>query len=177
MTRRVSSCEPSLAIITSRSIAPRSTAMTRSITSLIVCCSLYTGTMIESFIRDPGFTSWPGADVTRSATMGFSPGGRMSIVNSFETRKALQVGGRSVDFYSLAALQQQGYPDVGRLPYSLKILLENLLRHEDGRSVKAEDVEALARWDVRGSTQREMSFAPARGLLQDFTGVPCVVDL
>jgi aconitate hydratase len=101
----------------------------------------------------------------------------MSIVNSFETRKALQVGGRSVDFYSLAALQQQGYPDVGRLPYSLKILLENLLRHEDGRFVKAEDVEALARWDVKGSTQKEISFAPARVLLQDFTGVPCVVDL
>ncbi len=74
----------------------------------------------------------------------------MSIVNSFETRKALQVRGRFVDFYSLAALQQQGYPEVGRLPYSLKILLENLLRHEDGRSVKPEDVEALARWDVRG---------------------------
>jgi aconitate hydratase A / 2-methylisocitrate dehydratase len=133
--------------------------------------------MIESFIRHPGFASWPGADVTRSVTMGFSLEDPMSIVNSFETRKALQVRGRSVDFYSLAALQQQGYPEVGRLPYSLKILLENLLRCEDGRSVKAEDVEALARWDVRGSAQREMAFAPARVLLQDFTGVPCVVDL
>src|SRR5579862_5108389 len=101
----------------------------------------------------------------------------MSIVNNFEVRKTLQVGGRNVEYYSLPALQQQGYPEVGRLPYSLKILLENLLRHEGGPSVKAEDVEALARWDVKGSTQKEMSFAPARVLLQDFTGVPCVVDL
>src|SRR5580693_5217811 len=101
----------------------------------------------------------------------------MSIANHFEARKTLQVRGRSVEYYSLAALQEQGYPGVGRLPYSLKILLENLLRHEGGASVKAEDVEALARWDVRGSTQKEMSFAPARVLLQDFTGVPCVVDL
>src|ERR1700736_1485866 len=109
--------------------------------------------------------------------MGFSLEHRRSIVNSFEARKAFPGRGRSVDFYSLATLQQQGYPEVGRLPYSLKILLENLLRCEDVLSVKSEDVEALARWDVRGSAQREMAFAPARVLLQDFTGVPCVVDL
>ena len=101
----------------------------------------------------------------------------MSTVNSFKTRQALQAGGRSVAYYSLPALQAAGFPEVARLPFSLKILLENLLRHEDGRFVKAADVEALARWDVKTTAQRELSFAPARVLLQDFTGVPCVVDL
>src|SRR5256712_999322 len=101
----------------------------------------------------------------------------MSTVNSFGTRTALAVGGRSVDFYSLPVLERAGFPDVARLPYSLKILLENLLRHEDGRFVKAADVEALARWNVKSAAQKEISFAPARVLLQDFTGVPAVVDL
>jgi len=101
----------------------------------------------------------------------------MSTVNSFGTRTALPAGGRAVQIYSLPALQQAGFPDVARLPYSMKILLENLLRHEDGRFVKAADVEALARWDLKSSVQKEISFAPARVLLQDFTGVPAVVDL
>ena len=101
----------------------------------------------------------------------------MSTVNSFKTRQTLQAGGRSVEYYSLPALQAAGFPEVARLPFSLKILLENLLRHEDGRFVKAADIETLARWDVTSSAQRELSFAPARVLLQDFTGVPCVVDL
>ncbi len=101
----------------------------------------------------------------------------MSTVDSFRTRTALQAGGRSVQYYSLAALAKQGFPEVERLPFSLKILLENLLRHEDGRFVKAADVEAMARWDVKSTAQKEISFAPARVLLQDFTGVPCVVDL
>jgi aconitate hydratase len=99
----------------------------------------------------------------------------MATLNSFGTRKTLQVG-ESVSYYSLATLQEK-YPEVARLPYSLKILLENLLRCEDGRFVKAGDVEALAQWDVKGTVQKEISFAPARVLLQDFTGVPCVVDL
>jgi aconitate hydratase len=98
-------------------------------------------------------------------------------VNSFGTRTALAVGERTFQIYSLPALQQAGFPDVARLPYSLKILLENLLRREDGRFVKQADIEALARWDVKSTAQREMSFMPARVLLQDFTGVPCVVDL
>jgi len=101
----------------------------------------------------------------------------MSTVNSFGTRTALAVGERTFQIYSLPALQQAGFPDVARLPYSLKILLENLLRREDGRFVKQADIEALARWDVKSTAQREMSFMPARVLLQDFTGVPCVVDL
>ena len=79
--------------------------------------------------------------------------------------------------FSLPALEQDGFPEIARLPFSLKILLENLLRHEDGRFVKAADIEALARWDVKSAAQKEISFAPARVLLQDFTGVPAVVDL
>jgi aconitate hydratase len=100
----------------------------------------------------------------------------MATVDSFGTRGPLQVSGRTVQHYSLAKLQS-AYPELARLPYSLKILLENLLRHEDGRFVKAADIEALAKWDVKSSAQKEISFAPARVLLQDFTGVPAVVDL
>jgi aconitate hydratase len=101
----------------------------------------------------------------------------MATVDTFGTRSTLQVGERSAQYFSLSALEKKGFPEISRLPYSLKILLENLLRHEDGRFVKAGDVEALARWDVKSGAQREISFAPARVLLQDFTGVPCVVDL
>src|SRR5437660_9873613 len=101
----------------------------------------------------------------------------MATVNSFGTRTALAVGGRSTQIYSLPALEAAGFPEVERLPYSMKILLENLLRHEDGRFVKAADVEALAKWDLKSSAPKEISFAPARVLLQDFTGVPAVVDL
>jgi aconitate hydratase len=79
--------------------------------------------------------------------------------------------------YSLKLLEADGFPEVAKLPFSLKVLLENLLRHEDGLSVKAADIEALARWNVKSTAQREISFMPARVLLQDFTGVPCVVDL
>src|SRR5258706_1567209 len=108
----------------------------------------------------------------------------MSTVNSFKTRTSLSVpstssgqAARSFQIYSLPALQKAGFPEVARLPYSMKILLENLLRQEDGRFVKAADIEALARWDLKSSAQKEISFAPARVLLQDFTGVACVVDL
>src|SRR5437773_10516586 len=101
----------------------------------------------------------------------------MPTVTSFGTRTVLQVGDERVHIYSLPALQIGGYPEISRLPYSMKILLENLLRHEDGRFVKASDVETLARWDVKSGAAREISFAPARVLLQDFTGVPAVVDL
>ena len=101
----------------------------------------------------------------------------MPSVNSFKTRTGLQVGDRTFQYYSLAALQAAGFPEVARLPYSMKILLENLLRNEDGKFVKAADIEALAKWDVKSQAQREISFMPARVLLQDFTGVPCVVDL
>ncbi len=108
----------------------------------------------------------------------------MPTVNSFGTRAALTAGpstssgqAGSLQYYSLPKLQATGFPEIERLPYSMKILLENLLRHEDGRFVKATDVEALAKWDLKSGAQKEISFAPARVLLQDFTGVPAVVDL
>ena len=96
-------------------------------------------------------------------------------INSFGTRRTLTVGGDDIELYSLRALETGGYSGVARLPYSLKILLENMLRCEDGGSVTADDIEILARWTP--GTAKEIAFKPARVLLQDFTGVPAVVDL
>ena len=101
----------------------------------------------------------------------------MASLNSFDTRGRLTAGSTTVDFFSLAALERAGFPEISRLPYSLKILLENLLRREDRRFVDGDDVQALARWDVTSGAQKEIAFTPARVLLQDFTGVPAVVDL
>jgi aconitate hydratase len=101
----------------------------------------------------------------------------MPSLNSFNTRTTIHVGAGPVQIYSLTVLAAAGFPEVARLPFSLKILLENLLRYENGGSVKAADIEALARWNVKSAEAREISFMPARVLLQDFTGVPCVVDL
>jgi aconitate hydratase len=101
----------------------------------------------------------------------------MATLNSFGTRSELRVDASVLHYYSLPALQKAGFPGVARLPYSMKILLENLLRREDNAFVKAEDIRALAEWDARAGAHREISFMPARVLLQDFTGVPCVVDL
>jgi aconitate hydratase len=98
-------------------------------------------------------------------------------VNSFSTRTDLRVGGQPVQIYSLPALDKAGFTGVSRLPYSMKILLENLLRREDNAFVKADDIAALAKWDAKAPVEKEISFMPARVLLQDFTGVPCVVDL
>ena len=94
--------------------------------------------------------------------------------NSFAARSALVVGGTSYDVYRFSALSGL---DVSRLPYSLKVLLENLLRHEDGVAVTAADVEAVAGWDPAAEPDQEIAFTPARVLMQDFTGVPAVVDL
>src|ERR1700723_2605662 len=100
--------------------------------------------------------------------------------NSFATKSTLKSGADSFEIYRLAELEKAGGGNVTRLPFSLKVLLENLLRHEDGRFVFAEDIRALAGWDptgVGGASEKEISFMPARVLLQDFTGVPAVVDL
>jgi aconitate hydratase len=100
--------------------------------------------------------------------------------NSFSTRAHLRVGADSFEVHRLDALARAGVGNVARLPFSLKVLLENLLRHEDGRFVHADDIAALAGWDpssASGATEKEVSFMPARVLLQDFTGVPAVVDL
>ncbi|MHB1535953.1 MAG: aconitate hydratase AcnA, partial [Acidimicrobiales bacterium] len=95
--------------------------------------------------------------------------------DSFGARADLAVGARTFEIFRLDALA--GRFDVGRLPYSLKVLLENLLRHEDGVTVRAGDIEALAGWDPEAEPSKEIAFAPARILMQDFTGVPAVVDL
>src|SRR5215208_5814102 len=95
--------------------------------------------------------------------------------NSFDARSELQVGDRTFEIYRLDALQSKF--DVARLPFSLKVLLENLLRNEDRVSVRKEDVEAIASWDHTAEPSTEIAFTPARVVMQDFTGVPAVVDL
>ena len=95
--------------------------------------------------------------------------------NSFDARADLEVGGETFEIYRLDALQSKF--DVARLPFSLKVLLENLLRNEDGVSVSKEDIEALASWDANADPSEEIAFTPARVVMQDFTGVPAVVDL
>jgi aconitate hydratase len=100
--------------------------------------------------------------------------------NSFATRATLKVASDSFDIYRLDALERAGSGKPSRLPFSLKVLLENLLRHEDDRFVHGDDIRALATWDptsAAGASEKEISFMPARVLLQDFTGVPAVVDL
>jgi len=97
-------------------------------------------------------------------------------MNSFNSRAALTSGNQTYTFYRLAALAERGF-NLGRLPFSLKILLENLLRREDGVNITASDIEFLANWEPKANPAREIAFMPARVLMQDFTGVPAVVDL
>jgi aconitate hydratase len=99
----------------------------------------------------------------------------MTHPDSFGARSTLSVGGTSHEVFRLGALQTRY--DVARLPYTLRVLLENVLRREDGLTVTADDVEAVATWDAQADPAREITFAPARVLLQDFTGVPAIVDL
>ncbi|HVO82498.1 MAG TPA: aconitate hydratase AcnA, partial [Terriglobales bacterium] len=96
--------------------------------------------------------------------------------DSFKSRSQLRVGKREYQICRLDSLDKQGLATT-RLPYSLRILLENLLRFEDGKAVKAEDIRALAKWDAKATPDKEIAFMPTRVLLQDFTGVPAVVDL
>jgi aconitate hydratase len=97
-------------------------------------------------------------------------------LNSFNSRSTLKVGNKEYEIYRLDALDKQGIA-TSHLPFSLRILLENLLRTEDGRNVTKEEVRALANWNSRSKPEKEIAFTPSRVLLQDFTGVPCVVDL
>jgi aconitate hydratase len=101
-----------------------------------------------------------------------------SSLDSFKCRKILKIGSKQYCYYSLPAAEKNGLTGISKLPFSLKVLLENLLRHEDGRTVTREDIEGLVDWtNNRGSIEREIAFRPARVLMQDFTGVPAVVDL
>ncbi|MGC2368248.1 MAG: aconitate hydratase AcnA, partial [Candidatus Sulfotelmatobacter sp.] len=97
-------------------------------------------------------------------------------LNSFNSRSSLKVGNKEYEIYRLDALDKQGI-STKHLPFSLRILLENLLRTEDGRNVKKEDIHSMAAWNKNSKPDKEIAFTPSRVLLQDFTGVPCVVDL
>ncbi|HWA31009.1 MAG TPA: aconitate hydratase AcnA, partial [Rhizomicrobium sp.] len=100
-----------------------------------------------------------------------------SNLDSFKSRRTMTVGGKSYAYFSLAAAEKAGLKNISKLPYSMRVLLENLLRHEDGKTVKAEDIKAIAAWTKDRKSDREIAFRPARVLMQDLTGVPAVVDL
>src|SRR5579862_4447204 len=97
-------------------------------------------------------------------------------MNTFASKSSLKSGNKSYTIYRLPALADKGL-HLSRLPFSLKILLENLLRREDGVTVTASDIEFLAKWDAKAEPSREIAYMPARVLMQDFTGVPAIVDL
>src|ERR1700683_2717415 len=97
-------------------------------------------------------------------------------MNTFGSQSELKVGGKTYEIFRLSALEKKGI-SLHRLPFSLRILLESLLRYEDGKSVTAGDIEFLAKWDPKAEPSREISWMPARVLMQDFPGVPAIVDL
>ncbi|MGQ0529899.1 MAG: aconitase family protein, partial [Panacagrimonas sp.] len=97
------------------------------------------------------------------------------MTDSFKSKASLQVGSKTYSYYNLKALEPQF--NISRLPYSIKVLLENVLRHEDGLNTTKADIEALAGADFKKLPAKDINFTPARVILQDFTGVPCVVDL
>ena len=101
----------------------------------------------------------------------------LTSFDSFKCRRTLKVGKHEYEYFDLKVAEREGLHGVGSLPFSLKVLLENLLRHEDGRTVTSDDIRALAEWVQNKRSDREIAFRPARVLMQDFTGVPAVVDL
>ena len=101
----------------------------------------------------------------------------MTSLDSFKCLRPLKVGSKTYAYYSLPIAEKNGLKGISRLPFSLKVLLENLLRNEDGRTVTKEDIQAVAQWLKTKTSDREIAFRPARVLMQDFTGVPAVVDL
>ncbi|WP_292526293.1 aconitate hydratase AcnA [Methyloceanibacter sp.] len=101
----------------------------------------------------------------------------LTSLDSFKCRRTLKVGKHEYEYFDLKAAEKAGLSGIGSLPFSLKVLLENLLRHEDGRSVTSDDIRAVAEWVQNRRSDREIAFRPARVLMQDFTGVPAVVDL
>jgi len=101
----------------------------------------------------------------------------VTSLDSFKCRKTLKVGNKSYTYFSLTAAEKNGLKGISRLPYSMRVLLENLLRHEDGQTVTKDDIQAVAAWTKTRTSDREIAFRPARVLMQDLTGVPAVVDL
>jgi aconitate hydratase len=109
---------------------------------------------------------------------GGTPVSTVQSLDSFKCRKTLTAAGKTYVYFSLPDAEKNGLKGVSRLPFSMRVLLENLLRHEDGRTVKKADIEAMVAWlETKGKSQGEIGFRPARVLMQDFTGVPAVVDL
>src|SRR3954465_14035084 len=104
-------------------------------------------------------------------------GPRVTSLDSFKCRKTLKVGNKSYAYFSLTAAEKNGLKGISRLPYSMRVLLENLLRHEDGQTVTKDDIKAVLAWLKNRTSDREIAFRPARVLMQDLTGVPAVVDL
>ncbi len=101
----------------------------------------------------------------------------MTSLDSFKCCRTLKVGSKTYAYYSLPAAEKNGLKGISRLPFSMKVLLENMLRHEDGKTVTKEDIQAFAQWLKTKTSDRDIPFRPARVLMQDFTGVPAVVDL
>src|SRR3974390_111976 len=101
----------------------------------------------------------------------------MPSLDSFRCLRTFKVGNKNYAYYSLPLAEKNGLKGISRLPFSMKVLLENLLRNEDGRSVSKEDIQSIAQWAKTKTSEREIAFRPARVLMQDFTGVPAVVDL
>src|SRR5258705_11350074 len=96
----------------------------------------------------------------------------MTSLDSFKCQKTLKVGCKTYVYYSLPAAEKNGLKGISKLPYSMKVLLENLLRHEDDRTVKKDDIMAVSKWLKKRALEHEIAFRPARVLMQDFTGVP-----
>jgi aconitate hydratase len=101
----------------------------------------------------------------------------VTAIDSFKCHRTLKVGKKTYDYYSLPIAEKNGLAGISTLPFSMKVLLENLIRFEDGRTVKKDDIKAIAEWVKKRRSEREIAFRPARVLMQDFTGVPAVVDL
>src|SRR6186713_3334016 len=123
--------------------------------------------MEQPFWGAPGVSGW--SDGMEKAAM--------TSLDSFKCAKTLTVGSKTYVYYSLPEAEKHGLRGISRLPFSMKVLLENLLRHEDGRTVTKEDIQSFAQWLKTKSLDRDIAFRPARVLMQDFTGVPAVVDL
>ena len=101
----------------------------------------------------------------------------MPSLDSFKCQKTLKVGTKTYVYYSLPTAEKNGLKGISKLPYSMKVLLENMLRNEDDRTVKKADIVAFSQWARKKTLENEIAFRPARVLMQDFTGVPAVVDL
>src|SRR6201992_2909955 len=101
----------------------------------------------------------------------------MTSLDSFKCQNTLKVGSKTYVYYSLTSAEKNGLKRISKLPYSMKVLLETLLRNEDGRTVKKDDIVAVSKWLKKRALEHEIAFRPARVLMQDFTGVPAVVDL